>query len=493
MKLLQGTEYFMTLDEKVVANAFVSTDEGDVVVVGAVDDAAVVFKVDDYGNQLWGKLLSAEGVVLGHDIVQVEGGDFAVLGSISEGDVDHIVVIKLDAAGEVIWNTAIGSGESGQGIAISSGENGLIVLGSIEAPILYKLAIDGDIEWSVRFEGDFFSTSNMRILEDGSAIIAGTKSWDAFAMKLDPQRNVQWAKSFGSIDGAHRIDRGYDIEVLGEDGFLLTGYTTYYYRSWSYDGLLLRLDVNGNLLWARALVEGLNQTDTGDERIHSLHAVEDGGYVVMGTTDSYEGSGRDDILLAKLDADGNAEWARVLGEGPLDDGIAMHVASNGDYVLLGDDGDFFIARFAENGEIADCASDRMHDFELLSEDVLSNIAVSTVAVEAVNLTLNKTRPNLVIQNSVYDIDVKCHANLYATNIIVASVVGAIIGIGVVVGLAVGLVKRKLKVGTVQVMPKGAHVSSDSVSSRSVASSQSVHKGTPRSAGMLCPRGVSHKL
>jgi hypothetical protein len=60
----------------------------------------------------------------------------------------------------------------------------------------------------------------------------------------------------------------------------------------------------------------------------------DGGYILCGYTDPF-GSEGSDIILSKIDADGNQEWKRIIGGNRLDRALSVTTVKEGGYILTG--------------------------------------------------------------------------------------------------------------------------------------------------------------
>ncbi|WP_018342881.1 hypothetical protein [Cytophaga aurantiaca] len=71
----------------------------------------------------------------------------------------------------------------------------------------------------------------------------------------------------------------------------------------------------------------------GTQKAGNVALTPDGGYVLVGTTDSY-GDGKQ-ILVIKTDKFGNEEWNKVLGGAGDDEGNWIEVATDGGYVVVG--------------------------------------------------------------------------------------------------------------------------------------------------------------
>lgn len=169
---------------------------------------------------------------------------------------------------------------------------------------------------------------------------------DVFVSKSHSNGNFQWVKVFGGANA----DRGYDLTLDNQGNIYITGYFqgTANFDSFtltsqgSQDIFLVKLDNNGNVLWA--ISEGGTEGDTG----YGV-AVDGQGNVVL--TGQFKGSAsigpntfnsainpntsqaEYDIFLSKYDANGNDLWS-IQGSAKYDDrGLALAI-DNSDNILL---------------------------------------------------------------------------------------------------------------------------------------------------------------
>lgn len=111
------------------------------------------------------------------------------------------------------------------------------------------------------------------------------------------------------------------------------------------DGLVLRLDAQGTLLWSKEYDAGTFQN------LNDIQGTPDGGFIIGGTTttDYFDG------YLAKADADGNVEWTRFVGDDELQRIYDITATRDGGYLLVGHYLNFFTtnlfaAQLAPNGD-----------------------------------------------------------------------------------------------------------------------------------------------
>jgi hypothetical protein len=125
----------------------------------------------------------------------------------------------------------------------------------------------------------------------------GTGYADVFLEKTDSTGNLEWKKTYGG-SGA---DFGKGIVQTSDDSYVIAGYSDSY-SSGDDDVLLLKVDSNGNQLWLRTYGDG--SVDQG----FALIKTADGGFAVVGNNYNYGGSGSEGISLVKTDGDGTLQW-----------------------------------------------------------------------------------------------------------------------------------------------------------------------------------------
>jgi len=196
---------------------------------------------------------------------------------------------------------------------------------------LLKVDPQGNLLWSKSY-----GTTNNEICRyvhtcvDGGFILTGsTKSFgsagnDLFLIKTDADGNQQWAVAVGGAND----DNGTYVVQTSDGGFLATG-STKSFSAGSYDGYLVKITSAGVIQWTKVL------GGTGTEALYGLSKTSDGGYIATGeiSTNSF---GSTDIWLLKLDANGDTLWTKLYGKPTEDAGYAVIQAADGGYLITGD-------------------------------------------------------------------------------------------------------------------------------------------------------------
>ena len=163
---------------------------------------------------------------------------------------------------------------------------------------------------------------------------------DAFIVKYDPNRELQWRKKFGGSDSDYAVK----IKPLPTGGYIVLGYT----RSPNNgdvsgghgnpfifipaDIWLFKLDNDGNLLWQKCL------GGTGIDLPGSIDITASGGFIISGYTASNDGDvsgnhGGGDVWIVELSATGNIIWQKCYGGSGYDGVGFIKTLPGGGYIF----------------------------------------------------------------------------------------------------------------------------------------------------------------
>ncbi len=167
---------------------------------------------------------------------------------------------------------------------------------------------------------------------DGNYLVVGhsnsyTEYYDIYLLKVSPDGNEIWHKTAGD-----KYNEVAFSAVMTRDGsIVIAGTSNSYDPEWaSGDAYLLKLDQNGNEIWHRNFA----QEPGTEETANSVIETKDGGYLVLGTVNTYDSDRWTDVLAIKTDSNGNAEWANTYGGGEYDQGYSAIETEDG-YVIAG--------------------------------------------------------------------------------------------------------------------------------------------------------------
>lgn len=222
-------------------------------------------------------------------------------------------------------------------------DNGYIVAGNTldfttgySALLIIKLNISGDTLWHKEFDfGTLGSDKGSDIiqLKDSSYIITGAsydtiqQRRDAFIVRLDLNGNLIWFKKYGDIYN----DVGYQIKEVHDGGYIMAGWSEQ--PNGFEDAYLVKTDSAGNMQWSQHY--GFGNSDL----IYSVDLTPDGGYILGGTTyNNIPGTGTNtppNMYLIKTDSLGVMQWQKPYGEAGMDNGLCVISSLDGGYLLAG--------------------------------------------------------------------------------------------------------------------------------------------------------------
>lgn len=297
----------------------------------------------------WEKYFGGVNEDISYSVQQTSDGGYIVAGvtfSYGEGSGDAFLV-KLDAAGNCVWSRTYGGANYDDGFSVKqTSDDGYILTGYTSffgsGAFLIKTDADGNSIWVDTYNAD--SSHSVELVSGGGYIIAGKYNGNISFIKTNSNGNVMWEKNYGGSSD----EEGYFIQRTQDNGFIAIGYTLVSY----YDIYLVKIDADGNTQWIKTYGSSA-KNDIG----YSVAQTLDGGYILVGETDSF-GAGGQDVYLIKTDADGNCIWAKTFGGANSDIGYSVRQTSDGGYIVAGEtesfgagNGDVYLIKTYANGDV----------------------------------------------------------------------------------------------------------------------------------------------
>jgi len=219
---------------------------------------------------------------------------------------------------------------------------------------LVKLNMNGNLEWQKTFGGKYKDELKQVLeLEDGSIIIGGSSNSpeshdkkiknkglnDWWVLKLNKNGELLWQKSFGDEGDDHL-----SVMIRAKDGNVLLGGN---YRDKGKNGtsdfVLIKTDVNGNMIWKNTYDNGANDFLT------DVLQNEDGSLILSGYTEAKKTGfakkmklpslghrkGTEDFMLIKINAKGEEKWRKSVGTNKKEVLKKCIETRDGGYVLMG--------------------------------------------------------------------------------------------------------------------------------------------------------------
>lgn len=317
-------------------------------------------------------------------------------------------VLKLNPAGNIIWQNTIGGLSSDDLECIEATPDGGCIIGASSTSLIggdktencfltpgavhtkdywvVKLNSTGDIEWqnTIGGTGDDYIKA-IRQTPDGGYIlggysfskisgdktefnIGGSSYW---IVKIDAVGNILWQNT---IDGVNE-DKLTSLDLTADGGYILGGYSksgisgekTEACFNNSFDYWIIKVNSSGIPEWQNTI--GGNNDDV----LTSIRQTLDGGYIVAGTSKSNVTGdktaacrGMDDFWVIKLNSTGAISWQKTIGGTQTDASCEIREKPDGGY---------FIAGESSSGIGAEKTVDYIgySDYWLLELDALGNI------------------------------------------------------------------------------------------------------------------------
>ncbi|WP_408032178.1 fibronectin type III domain-containing protein [Tenacibaculum xiamenense] len=204
-------------------------------------------------------------------------------------------------SGSVLWQKSLGGSKNDNILGVLATEdNGYVVAGR-----------------SISKDGDF-------------SINRG--SYDCWLVKLDGSGEIEWKKNYGGS----KQDVIHDIAKSNDGGYFLGAFSAsndfdVTENSGMRDFWVVKTNSFGDVLW---------KTSVGgdkDDIVEGISSTQDGGCVVAGYTSSTENgvSGQSDAWVVKLSSNGTFEWGRVYGNEQRDLAWGVSETSQGDFIAVG--------------------------------------------------------------------------------------------------------------------------------------------------------------
>ncbi|CAN5470121.1 hypothetical protein BH10BAC2_BH10BAC2_23890 [soil metagenome] len=233
--------------------------------------------------------MGTTGADAAYDIVSAGNGNFFVVGTTLEnGTGKNILVTKMSTGGVILWSKIYGGlGTEVVKKASKTRDNGLLITGST---------------------GSFTNTKG-----------------DILCMRLDNDGDLLWSKKFG-LNSANG-DVGMDVTETSEGGYAVAGIINV--ASPNADIVVIRLDVNANILWSKRFDKGQIENGVG--------IIEAGNSIMLTAEIQTPGADYEGIVMELQKSNGNVVRTIKLhpDTGGLNSPYISKDAANGGYWISG--------------------------------------------------------------------------------------------------------------------------------------------------------------
>ena len=204
------------------------------------------------------------GFILGGNVVDPEDviADPGAAGYAGFAGRSNLYVMKVDADGNESWSRTFDSGDNVlANSATQTADGNFLVLATIlrypdpgDNMVLTKLDGDGNVLWSRTWEENTISGESLIRTADGNYLITARYTPpggldDFMFIKVDPEGQEIWRSTFGAPD---MIDYGAELAETPDGGYIVLGERLKDLYTWQTEILLVKIDANGQFVWEQA-------------------------------------------------------------------------------------------------------------------------------------------------------------------------------------------------------------------------------------------------
>jgi hypothetical protein len=247
-------------------------------------------------------------------------------------------VVKTDSLGGVLWDTTSGGSSQDWGFSVQQTlDGGYVVAGLTSSQgaglfdaYLVRSDSTGSTEWEMTYGGvqDDWANCVQQTADGGYVIVGQTGDLlsgmvDVYLIKTDSLGTVERDTTYGGV----LYDRGSYTEQTSDGGYIVVGQTESFGAGGG-DVYLLKVNALGGVQWDTTYGGSL------DDGGCCVRETADRGYIIAGLTSSV-GAGGSDVYLIKTDSLGNTQWDMAFGGTSDDCGYSVEETFDGGYVVSG--------------------------------------------------------------------------------------------------------------------------------------------------------------
>ena len=252
----------------------------------------------------------------------------------------YMWLMKTGTDLERIWEYTFGDPFSDYGYSVFNDGTGFIITGEYTNPNESAYLVRTDESGNMTWEASWGTATRWEFMPvtydstpgiDGGLVAAtdsGLSKLGDYTTTARPSDTEEWSASLTDV---------LKSVITVSDGYVATGHVEITGDTDYTDLVLLKVNTNGSVAWrhtygrATPTMGATGMDDFGNEVIQTA----DGGFAVIGTTNSYAWHGGSDMWLIKTDSSGVMEWDIVAGDTNTDSGRGIVQDAANDLVACG--------------------------------------------------------------------------------------------------------------------------------------------------------------
>lgn len=338
------------------------TSDGGYIITGAcVPDGLVshadvlLLKTDSVGSIQWVNSFGIEFMDEGFSVEQTFDGGYIIGGRAlfvtgpnpNTDNQSEIWLIKTNPDGDTVWTNTYGSSAHDYCTWVEqTADSGYVLCGTMnsgrsypptcfleytqsatECAFLMKTDAMGQIVWTKTYEPGSYGNC-ARQTDDGGYILAGihvsNDQPDIYLVKTDSVGDTLWTRTIGNVDS---LEFGKTIQLLS-DGYVIGGHIGPIPMA-GVDGLLVRTDLYGNVIWTNSYGDSLSDV------INSIEVAPDGSLFLFGNTNCFFHVHSGNMWVFGTDPAGTLLWERTYDFALNDYCWSSTTTSDGCYAVAG--------------------------------------------------------------------------------------------------------------------------------------------------------------
>jgi len=281
-------------------------------------------------DTLWTKTYGGNYTDIGRSVIQTADRGFILVGytgSFGAQMYDYYIV-KTDANGDTLWTKRYGGQYRDEAYSVAQAlDYGYIMSGwsssFASGRNIWVVRLDslGDTLWAKLHKGQGYSWGwcVRELLERNTYVVSGHDGGSALLLKLNQNGDTLWARHYGN--GCL-----YHYQQTMDSGFIAVG--DLFPSNLLF---LLKTDKDGNSVWTKTYAA--NAYNGG----YCLRMTSDGGYIIAGYT---RDTSNYDMYVLKTNSNGDTLWTRVLGGTDNEEAYTITEAEDHGYIAAGYTGSF---------------------------------------------------------------------------------------------------------------------------------------------------------
>ena len=296
----------------------------------------LIIKTDANGDTVWTKSFDGIHTIILLSVQQTTDSGYIFTGYINKNGIPYAYLVRTNPYGDTLWTKAyLNNTLPCIGVSVQqTSDGGFVMVGSRQGVgnnnDVYLVRTDGtgDTLWTKTFGGPNSDLGNsIQQTSDGGFIIAGdtgdaTGITNVYLLKTDSNGTLTWSKTFGGANN----DNEHFVQQTSDGGYIITGFTQPTPHN---DVYLIRTDGNGDTLWTKTISDGSN-----DVRGMCARQLPDQGFIVAGWT-ANTANGAHDVYVLRTNSTGDMICTTKFGGDYLDEGTFISPTADGGFVIVG--------------------------------------------------------------------------------------------------------------------------------------------------------------